>query len=204
MSEMENVIISTFNEEAPIYEVISKLKRNSNSLNIIAAGAIKNNNNSLEIKDGFDFSDDDDNWAFGGLIGSIIGLIGGPIGLLLGSGLGISIGSLVDIDQERTQKSIFDSISKCIKPGKSAVIIVANEEDREFIDDFLKKFTSEEIIRESYLDVQAEIYEHRDLEKKLAKEARRKKELKQREKWHAMAEAKEKELADQWKRLQKK
>lgn len=132
-------------------------------MDVIAAVIIKNNNSYLEIKDGFDFSNEDDNWA-----------IGGPVVLLLESGLGVAIGSFVDIDQDEEHHSILKSVSRNIKPNKSAMIVIIYEDNTEYIDEFLLDFTSDKVIRERYIDVQAEIHEHQDLEKQLAKEAHEK------------------------------
>lgn len=128
----------------------------------------------MEIKDGFDFSSEDDNWAIGGLIGILIGLLGGPVGILFGSGLGISIGSFIDVDQDEDYHSILKSVSRDIKPNKSSVITIIDEENTKFTDKFLLDFNPDKIIRKSYINIQTDIYEHQDLEKKLAKEAKEK------------------------------
>ncbi|MGG5314490.1 hypothetical protein [Enterococcus sp. AZ072] len=198
---MKNVVIAIFNEESQTYESLSELKQDSQSLGIIAAGIIKNTGKSLEIKDGFDLSQYEENWATGGLIGGLIGILGGPVGILLGSGLGMTIGSGFDLDELDDNQSILKQVGKELEADKLALISIIDETNTELLDHQLMKNGAVRIIRKSYVDVQTEIYENQELEKHLAKEAHAQMKKEKKAKWKAMAEAKQQELVDRLKHL---
>lgn len=77
--KMETVVTVSFKEPAKTYEVLSTLKRES--FNILTAGILEKENGVVTAKDGFSYDTDGDNWAIGGLWGSLIGIIGGPLGI---------------------------------------------------------------------------------------------------------------------------
>lgn len=199
--QMKNVIITLFNTESNTYEALSQLKQKAESLSIIASGIIQNNQGSLEIKDGFDFTANEDNWATGGLIGGFLGVIGGPVGILLGSGLGMTIGSGFDLDDIEDHQCILIQVSKELKGNRLALITIAEESDNQLIDKLLMETGAHKIIRKSYVDVQTEIFENQELENHLAKEARAQMKQEKKAKWRAMAEAKQQELTDKLKKM---
>ncbi|MBP1041045.1 hypothetical protein I6N95_08520 [Vagococcus sp. BWB3-3] len=200
---MKNIVITIFNEESRTYEALSLLKQDSQNLDIIASGIIKNNHGSLEIKDGFDLSEYDDNWAAGGLIGGLLGILGGPVGVLLGSGLGMTIGTGFDLDELEDNQSVFKQVAQELGENKLALLTVADESDEQLLNQLLMKEGAVKIIRKSYVDVQTEIFENQELEKQLAKAARAQMRAEKKEKWHAMAEAKQQELSDKLKTLKR-
>lgn len=199
--KMKNILVTIFNEESQTYEGLSQLKQGSQALGVIASGIIKNNRGTLEIKDGFDVSDEQDNWAAGGLIGGLLGILGGPVGILLGSGLGMTIGSGFDLDDIEDHQSILIQVSKELKGNRLALITIAEESDNQLIDKRLIEAGAHKIIRKSYVDVQTEIFENQELEKQLAKEARQQLKQEKKAKWRAMAEAKQQELTDKLKKM---
>lgn len=199
---MKQVVVAIFNEESRTYEALSNLKNQSDSLNVLAAGIIRNHQGKLVIKDGFDLTDND-NWAVGGLIGGLIGILGGPVGILLGSGLGLTIGTGFDLDEADTNESVLSEVANELKPEKLALISILEEENARQLDNLLIEDGAMTIIRKKFVDVQAEIYQNQELENHLAKEARRQMRQEKKEKWHAMAEAKQQELTNKLKHLKK-
>lgn len=201
---MKNVIISIFKEESKAYETLSELKNRVGSSTVITAGIIKNENGNLLIKDGYNFDDYGSNWAAGGLIGGLIGIIGGPLGVLLGGSMGTLVGSGIDLDNQDETLKVGQQIISKLKNYQLALIMLVDEPSTNEIDDFLLSYNCDTIIRESYIDVQAEIYQAEELEERLAKEARQKVKAEKKEKWHKEAENKQIELDHKMDSIKKK
>lgn len=191
---MKNVIIGIFKEESKAYETLSELKNRSGSSTVITAGIVKNENGNVLIKDGYNFDDYESNWAAGGLIGGLIGIIGGPVGVLLGGSMGTLIGSAVDMSTANESFNIAHQVISKLENNQLALFIMAEEPSHSELNDFLLSYNCDQIIRESYIDVQVEIYQAQELEERLAKEANKKIREEKKEEWHYKAEEKQIEL----------
>ena len=168
---MKNVIVSIFSEESKTYEAMSSLKSKAGTTDVECASIIKNSNGHITLRDGFG-DDSDDNWATGGLLGALIGLLGGPIGMLLGGSLGMLIGGSVDISDADSTDSVIRQVIAKLSNYKLALVIIADEVNPGELDEFLKSYGANEIIRESYIDVKSEVIEAEKVEKDMAKEAK--------------------------------
>lgn len=191
---MKNIIIGIFKEESKAYETLSELKSRSGSSTVITAGIVKNENGNVLVKDGYNFDDYESNWAAGGIIGGLIGIIGGPIGILLGGSMGTLIGSAVDMSNADESFNIGRQVVSKLQNNQLALIIMAEEPSIDELDEFLFKYDCDQIIRESYVDVQVEIYQAQELEERLAKEANKKIREDKKEEWRHKAEEKQDEL----------
>lgn len=201
---MKNVVLTIFNDEGKTYQALSELKTRNDLGDVYTAGVIKNNQGHIEVKDGFNFSDDNDNWATGGLIGSLIGMLGGPVGVLLGSGLGMTIGTGFDLDELDDTQSVLQNVVTDLAPSNLALIAIVDEVNPLLLDQFFAGLKATSVIRKSFVDAQAEVYQQEELEKKLAKEAKTQMKQEKKEKWQAMAEAKEEEFKSHFKHFKHK
>lgn len=193
---MKNVIIGVFAEESKTYQTLSELKTRAGSSVVLTAGIVKNENGHLQVKDGYNFDDYGSNWATGGLLGSLIGILGGPVGVLAGGSLGTLIGTGVDADSIGDSVSIVHKIGSKIDNYQLGLMLIVDEPTTHELDHFLYDHGCSTIIRESYVDVQTEIYQAQELEEHLAKEAKKKLREEKKEKWRSKAEARQQELQE--------
>jgi len=201
---MKNVIIAIFSEESKTYEALSELKSRSGSTLVLTAGVVKNVNGNLTVKDGYNLDDYGANWATGGLLGGVIGLLGGPVGVLLGGGLGTLIGSGVDASQADDTVNILKQVTSNLGNYELALLVIADENNNNELNQFFRTHGSSHIIRESFIDVQTEVYQAQELEEHLAKEAKRKIREEKKAKWRAQAEAKQQELQDRFEEVKER
>ena len=168
---MKNVIVSIFGEESKTYQALSSLKSKTGTTEVDCASIIKNINGHITYQDGFG-NNIDDHWATGGLIGALIGLLGGPIGMLLGGSLGILIGGAVDASDVDSDNSVIRQVIAELDNYKLALVIIADEVKDKELDDFLISYGANNIFRESYTNVKAEVIEAEEIQKDMAKETK--------------------------------
>jgi Protein of unknown function (DUF1269). len=178
---MKNIVVSIFSEESKTYEAMSYLKSRTGTTDVNCASIIKNENGHITLQDGFG-DDINDNWATGGLLGSLIGLLAGPLGMLLGGGLGMLIGGSVDASDADSTNSVIRQVIAKLSNYKLALVIVADEASSAELDAFLNSYGANEIIRASYTDVRAEVLHAQDVEKEMIKETKRRLREERREK----------------------
>ena len=109
------------------------------------------------------------------MIGGLIGLIGGPLGVLFHGSVGALIGATIDTEDQLNEYSKIEHISKTLEDGETALISLAQENDKSFLDMEFGIFDAE-ITRYDAVEVAQEIEEleeQRRLEEKEAKKAKR-------------------------------
>ena len=127
----ENLVLVNYKVESEAYQALSELKRDTSNANytISQAVIVKRDNGHLNTMDGFiNGTDNKDDTVTGGLIGGVIGILGGPIGILLGSSVGMLIGGAVDASGMMKDASLLEKTGDSIPEGKTAIILLAQEE----------------------------------------------------------------------------
>ena len=138
---MANLIVLTFDnleEAGKVRQTIEAQETEGRvSLNDSAI-VIKDEDGQVRIKDELDRGVKV-GFAGGGLLGLFIGLIlGGPFAsVLLGAAGGALVGSMADLG---IQKNFVKEVSEALKPGSSALFIIARDVDPEAAIDALKPY----------------------------------------------------------------
>lgn len=171
---MENVVTVNFKETAKAYEVLADLKSFNASLKVLSAGVVENKEGVLTTKDGFTRGSTGSNWASGGLIGGLIGILGGPLGILFGGSIGMMIGSLTDVDDYDAESDTFKSIEEEIKLNDTVLLILIQEDDEQFLNNYLWKNGAQDISRESLEAIQQKLSMAEQAQEELAEEAKKK------------------------------
>ena len=131
--------------------------------------------------------------AGGGLIGLLIGIIGGPLGMLLGGSYGLFAGSLFDLYDADETESALSAISSSVKPGRTALLAVVEEQSVEVVDTAMTDLGGT-VLRRAVADVEAEIAAAEDAERAAKREARKELNRGRRERNKAAVDAKIDEL----------
>ena len=195
----QNVIITTFEVESEGYQALTELKRYASSEDsfITQAVLVKKENGALRTLDGFDTGiNTTDDTAIGEMVGALLGILGGPIGVLLGGSYGALIGSSLDAGDALDDASLIEQIAQKMLDGDVAIVALAEEEDETLLDKELSRFKGT-IIRYDAAVVEAEVEEAIEMEKEMARLAR--KELRDEKKaarQEKIAEKKEKIASD--------
>ncbi|MBK0084300.1 DUF1269 domain-containing protein [Lactococcus sp. S64] len=154
---MENVVTINFKSKEKTYEVLSELKSNNLSFNIITAGIIEKQNGSIIAKDGFDYETPNKNWAMGGLLGSLLGVIGGPLGMLFGGSLGMIIGDITDDEELSNKVDTVREITDNLELNGTVLILLIQEDNVSLLDHYLFKNDASHVSRESLSSVQQKV-----------------------------------------------
>lgn len=171
---MENMVTVNFTETAKAYEVLADLKSFNASLKVLSAGVVENKDGVLTTKDGFSRGSNSSNWATGGLIGGLIGILGGPLGILFGGSIGMMLGNLSDIDAMDDETDTFKSIEEEIKLNDTVLLILIQEDDPQFLNNYLWKNGAKDISRESLEAIQQKLSMAEQAQEDLADEAKKK------------------------------
>lgn len=171
---MENMVTVNFTETAKAYEVLADLKSFNASLKVLSAGVVENKDGVLTTKDGFSRGSNSSNWATGGLIGGLIGILGGPLGILFGGCIGMMLGNLSDIDAMDDETDTFKSIEEEIKLNDRVLLILIQEDDPQFLNNYLWKNGAKDISRESLEAIQQKLSMAEQAQEDLADEAKKK------------------------------
>jgi hypothetical protein len=171
----DNVVVTVFEVESEAYQALTELKHNPGNEQsfVMEAVLVKKENGLLSVLDGFDTGADTHNDTVkGGMIGALVGILGGPIGVLLGGTYGAMIGSVKDADDALDDVSMLEEIAGKLVDGETAIIALAIEEDEAILDSRLGNFKGM-ILRFDADVVEAEVEEAREMEKEMARQARR-------------------------------
>lgn len=171
----EQVITVTFSVESEAYQAINGLKRDFTNpdYTLSHVSLIKKTNGHIAEYDSFDSGVDTlDDRARGGIIGSLVGILGGPIGVILGGSWGALIGSTVDAGDAVKNGSLLEKVSEAIPEGKTALLILAQENEAGSIDG---KFADYEvsILRQDAAEVAQEVEEAAKLQAEMERETRK-------------------------------
>lgn len=196
---MQNVIIVIFKDENTCYRVLSDLKTRLGRSVALEAGIIKNAGGSIVIKDGYRWNTDIGSaWISGGLIGGLIGILAGPLGMLLGASIGMLIGGVADWGsyEEDTVKNIgiIQEMVNNLHENQLALVVVADEENEQELNDFFRSYGAASILRRSVASVQAEVYQAQETEKELRKQARARMREEKKSEWHKKAKEVQEEV----------
>ena len=201
----ENLVLVNYKVESEAYQALSELKRDTSNANytISQAVIVKRDNGHLNTMDGFiNGTDNKDDTVTGGLIGGVIGILGGPIGILLGSSVGMLIGGAVDASGMMKDASLLEKTGDSIPEGKTAIILLAQEEYETALTAKLNDFDVT-ITRLDAAEVAAEVENAREVERQMAKETREKLREEKTEAFKETVEKKREELKNWFSHLGK-
>lgn len=199
---MKNVIVASFCDESKTYEALSKLKRRTGMSEVISAGIIKQQNGNVQIMDGFHKYNYGSGWLSGTLIGTMVGILGGPIGMLLGMSIGSLVGVSVDAGKMQNDNSTINHTVAHLSNYECILFILAEETSNNELDAFINQFNPTEVVRKSYVEVQAEVEHAQELQKTMAKEAKNKLHEENKDKFLDSAKEKEQELEAKIKKME--
>lgn len=172
---MENVVSVLFKVRSEAYQAFSELKGNliTNDYSIKQMALLQKENGRLVSRDGIDSGlNTTDDTRKGGLIGLLIGVWTGPIGMLLCTSTGALIGSINDSEDAKENVSLMESVGSKLEEGDLALVLLVDERIESSLNDRLYHFDTD-ISRREANEVRQEIEDAANLEKKLAKEAKK-------------------------------
>ncbi|EUJ44475.1 DUF1269 domain-containing protein [Listeria riparia] len=177
MSKQTNqtVLIMNFETESKSYQAFSEIKTLHAERKIHGeqmAVVVHNPNNKIDAKDFLDFTGADKNMK-GSLIGMLVGILGGPLGVLLGWMTGAIIGSTQDAKEIRDAMSVFEKTLETIPENQTGVILIAEEDNNEFINDLVNEQLGGRVVRMDKGLVAHEINEARQAEQEAQKSAKK-------------------------------
>jgi uncharacterized membrane protein len=141
MSEMNNVVVVTFDESSKAYQALSVIKGCAAEGRIgLDEAAVLERAADGELK----MVERTDNaelvgTAGGSLIGMLVGVLGGPVGVLVGWGAGAIVGGSWDLSRMDASAEGIALLSRSITPGSNAVIASVNEPAVEVLDGEMEK-----------------------------------------------------------------
>ena len=108
----------------------------------------------------------------GGLVGLLVGIIGGPLGMLIGGTAGVSVGTLLDIEDSDKTDSALTAISSSARPGHTTLLGIVREYRREVVDAAMSRLGGT-VLRRPVHDVEAEIAVAEQAQRAAKREARK-------------------------------
>ena len=189
---MQNIIAAIFENESEGFQAITQLHQNpvTDQASIMQMVLVKCKDKDIEICDRFESgADTTDDMLIGGLLGSLLGVLGGPVGVLLMGSYGMLAGSILDADDAINDEALMETVAGKLLDGEVALIALVDEDDEAYLDDQLSKYKTE-IMRFDAAVVAQELDEAVNVEKELARQARR--ELRQSRKEEFKKEVEEK------------
>lgn len=203
---MENIMMSLFHVESQAYQAFSELKNDSRNASYIISQAVilKKENHHIVQCDAFDSGMDTmDDSVKGGLLGALVGIVGGPVGMLLGGTIGLLIGSNVDLDDQVENVLLLENVSKRMKNGDIALMLLVQETNEAFLDAKLSAFDTT-IVRWDAAVIKQEVEEAGILQKQLVKQVQQELRNKKSEARKLAIEEKKKELKQKFENLKQK
>ncbi|MBC1436169.1 DUF1269 domain-containing protein [Paenilisteria rocourtiae] len=151
MSKQTNktVLIMNFETESKSYQAFSEIKTLHAERKIRGeqmAVVEHDHNHKINAKDFLDFTGGDKNMK-GSLIGMLVGILGGPLGVLLGWMTGAIIGSTQDAKEIRDAMNVFEKTLETIPEDQTGVILIAEEEHNEYINELVNNKLGGRVIR---------------------------------------------------------
>ena len=171
----EQVITVTFEVESEAYQAINELKRYYASYDYVVSHIelVKKANGHIASYDSFDSGVNTmDDSAKGGIVGSLVGILGGPIGVILGASWGVLIGSAVDAGDAADNISLLEKVSVAIPEGKTALLILAQEEGDALVRNRLSNYKID-VLRQDAAEVAEEIEAAEKLQIEMERETRK-------------------------------
>ncbi|MBC1474358.1 DUF1269 domain-containing protein [Listeria grandensis] len=177
MSKQTNktVLIMNFETESKSYQAFSEIKTLHTERKIRGeqmAVVEHDHNHKINAKDFLDFTGGDKNMK-GSLIGMLVGILGGPLGVLLGWMTGAIIGSTQDAKEIRDAMNVFEKTLETIPEDQTGVILIAEEEHNEYINDLVNNKLGGRVIRMDEALVSHEINEAKQAEKEAQTSAKK-------------------------------
>lgn len=171
---MKNVLLIDFNNEANAYEGFAKLKNiSSDESELLQLALVQEDEGHLEIKESVGVDENSATGTLaGGAIGALIGLFTGGLGWALWGAVGMIVGAVVDDYEDDKEDSLLTDMSKKIHNNHLSIIAVADESNYDVID-FALNHLDATITRYDMADIEEEIEEAKELNKAVAKEAKR-------------------------------
>lgn len=166
-----NVLLAVFKNQLSAYEVLNNIKGNFVGKNyvITEAAVVKKENGKVVFKEGFEVSSNGEvGFLSGGLLGAFVGIIGGPLGILFGGSLGALIGESRGNAEDEIKIGILADTTKYLTDDNFGLVLLATEEENSELDEYLKKYDEEIILRKSANVVQKEVELAKEYEKELA------------------------------------
>jgi uncharacterized membrane protein len=174
MSEMDNVVVVTFDEPSKAYQALSVIKgcaaegRIGLEEAVIVERTADGHLRTVERTDNEELI----GTASGSLIGMLVGVLGGPLGVLVGWGAGALAGGAWDISRGEDSNEAIALLGRAITPGSNAVIASVNEPAVEVLDGEMEKLGGV-VTREPVIAVTAEIEAADEAADAAAREARK-------------------------------
>ena len=169
-----NVLLAVFKNQLSAYEVLNNIKENFIGKNyvITEAAVVKKENGKVVFKEGFEVSSNGQvGFLSGGLLGAFVGIIGGPLGILFGGSLGALIGESRGNTEDEIKTGILADTTKYLTEDNFGLVLLATEEENSELDEYLKKYDEEIILRKNANVVQKEVELAKEYEKELYKTA---------------------------------
>jgi uncharacterized membrane protein len=175
ISDSENVIAVTFEDDSNAYEALTTLKElESQSQISIRGAAVVARDETGNVLDKDQVGDETlVGTATGGIVGLLIGILGGPFGILIGGATGLLVGSLFDEDDADETDSVLAEISRSVRVGHDALLAEVSEQSPEVIDTAMARLGGN-VLRRPAADVEAEVaaaeHAQREAQRKARKE----------------------------------
>ncbi|EJR49091.1 hypothetical protein IIM_03870 [Bacillus cereus VD107] len=137
----KKAVVLTFQEDMQSYKTFSVIKKLhlEQQLKVDQIAVIKRKiDGELSVEDFIDITGADKTNR-GGLIGMFVGILGGPFGVLLGGLIGSTIGIFQDKKEITHAYSVFENTLKSIKPGKTGVIVIVEEQTEDTLNNLVQE-----------------------------------------------------------------
>jgi uncharacterized membrane protein len=169
-----SVISVSFDADSNAYAALTALKEleSQKQLGVEAAAVVaRGDDGAIAVKDRVD-SPEFAGAASGGILGLLIGILGGPLGVLIGGTYGLTLGSLVDLDEVEETDSVLSQISASVRPGETALLAQVTEQSPEVVDSAMAHLGGT-VLRRPVEDVEAEIAAAEKAQREAKREAAR-------------------------------
>lgn len=136
MSNLDNVVLVSFDDDSKPYQALSAVKSLSDQgrLDVKSAAVVERDGaGAMHIADGLDVEMGDAT-SVGSLAGMLVGVLGGPLGVLLGASTGAVVGGAFDLDRASTSDEVLRQLSASLQPGKIVLVAEVTEYAVEVLD----------------------------------------------------------------------
>ena len=158
MSDLNNVVVVSFEDDSKPYQALSALKSLSDQgrLTVKSAAVVQRDDaGAVHIADGFD-AETGDASAVGSLTGMLVGVLGGPLGALFGASTGALVGGAFDVERASDSDEVLRQLSASVPPGKTVLVAEVTEYAVEVLDGELGELGGT-VIRRASSEVIAEL-----------------------------------------------